>query len=77
MPEIDFTAVLQMLASVGAKLLVLVFLSPFLILATTSTYAFAASQFGTFAGWAASILLVIFFALGLNHWLWIVAREKT
>lgn len=77
MPEIDFNAMLRMLASVGAKLLLLAFLTPFLILLTAFTYALAASQFGAFAGWAASILLVSLIALILNHWLCIVAREKT
>ncbi len=77
MPEIDSKAVLRMLASIGAKLLLLAFLTPFLILLTASTYALVASLLGTVAGWAASILLVSLIALVLNQWLWIVAREKT
>jgi hypothetical protein len=75
MGDIDIQAVLQLLASVGAKLLLLAFISPFVVLATASAFAIAASQLGDFAGWIAAPAVLVGIALLLNHWLWIVGRE--
>jgi hypothetical protein len=74
-PGIDNRVLWQTLASVGAKLLLLAFISPFVVLATASAFAIAASQLGDVAGWIAAPIVLVAIALLLNHWLWIVGRE--
>lgn len=75
MPGIDKRVLLQTLASVGAKLLLLAYISPFVVLATAAAFAIAASQLGEAAGWVAAPSTVVIIALILNHWLWIIGRE--
>ena len=77
MPEIDFAALKRMLASVGAKLLLLAFIAPFVIMTTAAVFAIAATQIGEFAGKAAAVVFAILVGLILNHWLAIVRRDFT
>jgi hypothetical protein len=77
MPPIDTQELLRWMGSIGAKLLLLAFLTPFLILMTASVFAIFASQFGTVIGVIAMIGATVTVALVLNHWLWLVKREKT
>jgi hypothetical protein len=74
-PGIDKRELLQTLASIGAKLLLLAFISPFVVMATAAAFAIAASQLGEAAGWIAAPTTIIVVALILNHWLWIIGRE--
>lgn len=74
-PEIDFAALTKMLASVGAKLLLLAFITPFVIMATAAVFAVGATQIGVFAGWIAAVIFIVMLGLILNHWLVIVRRN--
>jgi hypothetical protein len=75
--HIDTREFLHWIGSIAAKLLVLAFVTPFVIMATAAAFAIVAAQFGTIPGAIAAGVVVIVIALGLNHWLWLVGREKT
>jgi hypothetical protein len=75
--HLDTRELLHWIGSIAAKLLVLLFVAPFVVMGTAAAFAIVAAQYGTIPGAIAAGAVVIAIALGLNHWLWIVGRETT
>jgi hypothetical protein len=74
--QIDIDELLEWLKSIGAKLLLLTFITPFMILMTASVYAMVAAQVGTVLGSIAAAGLILGVAWVLHAWLWEVGKAK-
>jgi hypothetical protein len=75
--HLDTRELLHWIGSIAAKLLVLLFVAPFVIMGTAAAFAVVAAQYGTIPGAITAGTGIIITALGLNHWLWLVGRETT
>jgi hypothetical protein len=70
----EIRQLLGWLGSLVAKIFLLIFLAPFLVMTTASAFAIGASQLGVAAGWAAATLVVTASGFGLGYWIWQIER---